>query len=460
MWAVSTYVLGQILRRRKRYPLVLMLEPLLRCNLACAGCGKIQYPGHILKREMSVEDALAAADECGAPIVSIPGGEPLMHPGIGEIVAGLVKRKKYVYLCTNALLLKQRIEEGVLTPTKYLTCSVHLDGDEEAHDFAVCREGVYPVAEEAIRFAIGRGFRVTCNTTLFDHVDTERMRRFFDRVMEIGVEGITISPGYSYDKAPDQEQFLSRSRTYNLFRALLKGAKKTWRFNQSPLFLEFLMGKRHFECTPWGNPCYTLFGWQKPCYLLQEGYAESFDDLLAETDWDQYGRASGNPKCQQCMVHCGYEPTAVHHTFSSLRGFWDTVKATIRGIDSNQGPNVTLPPVLSHTETGKDGATPGTRAFALWDALDFRGDVTLTLTDKTTRTGYLSNVTPHTIELFEAGGKRPGSIRRDTILSVERTGRDHADGQSWEAWVKKYDTAKAEREEKQAQLKPLPLVKA
>ncbi len=460
MWAVSTYVLGQILRRRKRYPLVLMLEPLLRCNLACAGCGKIQYPGHILKREMSVEDALAATDECGAPIVSIPGGEPLMHPQIGEIVAGLVKRKKYVYLCTNALLLKQRIEEGVLHPTKFLTCSVHLDGDEKAHDFAVCREGVYSVAEEAIRFAVERGFRVTCNTTLFDHVDQERMQTFFDRAMEIGVEGITISPGYSYEKAPDQDQFLSRSRTYNLFRALLKGAKKTWRFNQSPLFLEFLMGKRHFECTPWGNPCYTLFGWQKPCYLLQEGYARSFTDLLHETSWEDYGRESGNPKCQQCMVHCGYEPTAVHHTFSSLRGFWDTVKATILGVDSDRGPNISPPPVGKRTETAKDSATPGTLTFDLWDALDFRGDVTVALTDKTTRTGYLANVTPHTIELFCPEDQNPTSIRRDEISSVKRTGRDHADGKSWEAWIKKHEATKTEREASTTKLKPLPLVRA
>ncbi len=331
MWAVATYVLGQRLRGRTQYPLVLMLEPLLRCNLACAGCGKIQYPAHILKRHLSVDDCLRAVDECDAPMVSIPGGEPLLYPDIGRLVQELVARRKYVYVCTNALLLKPKIDDGVFTPSKYLSFSVHMDGLREDHDESVCREGVYDIAVDAIREALRRGFRVTTNTTLFDTAEPARVSRFFDEMMELGVEGLMVSPGYSYSKAPDQVHFLRRQRTTDLFSALLGRTTQKWKFNQSPLFLQFLMGKRDFDCTPWGNPTYTIFGWQKPCYLLQDGYATSFQELLATTRWEKYGRASGNPHCRDCMVHCGYEPTAVRHTFGSLRGFRDAVVATVTG---------------------------------------------------------------------------------------------------------------------------------
>jgi hopanoid biosynthesis associated radical SAM protein HpnH len=331
MWAVASYVVRQRLRRRTRYPLVLMLEPLFRCNLACAGCGKIQYPGHILKRHLSVEECLRAVDECGAPMVSIPGGEPLMYPEIGRLARELVARKKYVYLCTNALLLGEALAGGVFAPSKYLTFSVHMDGLREDHDEAVCREGVYDRAVEAIQEALRRGFRVTTNTTLYEGASPSRVRQFFDAMMDLGVEGMMVSPGYSYAKAPDQEHFLRRQRAHELFRGILGNSKRRWKFNQSPLFLQFLMGTRDFECTPWGNPTYNIFGWQRPCYLLQEGYAATFQELLATTRWEAYGRASGNPKCRDCMVHCGYEPTAVNHTFSSLRGFRDAVVATVTG---------------------------------------------------------------------------------------------------------------------------------
>jgi hopanoid biosynthesis associated radical SAM protein HpnH len=331
MWTVATYVLGQKLRGRTRYPLVLMLEPLFRCNLACAGCGKIQYPAHILKKHLTVEQCLAAVDECGAPMVSIPGGEPLMYPEIGPLVRALVARRKYVYLCTNAILLRKKLDEGLFAPSKYLSFSVHMDGLREEHDEAVCREGVFDQAVEGIRAALQRGFRVTTNTTLFDGVDPARMRQFFDEMMDLGVEGMMISPGYSYSKAPDQEHFLRRQRANELFRRMLGGAKRRWKFNQSPLFLQFLMGRRDFECTPWGNPTYNMFGWQRPCYLLQEGYAASFKELLETTRWEQYGRRSGNDKCRDCMVHCGHEPSAVNATFGSWRGFRDTVVATVTG---------------------------------------------------------------------------------------------------------------------------------
>jgi len=327
MWTVASYVLRQKLSGRKRYPLVLMLEPLFRCNLACAGCGKIQYPAHILKQQLSAEQCFKAVEECDAPMVSIPGGEPLMHPQIDQIVDGLVKRRKYVYLCTNALLLEKKLD--LFTPSKYLTFSVHMDGTQEQHDFAVCREGTYEVAASAIRLAVARGFRVTTNATLFDGTDPVEVRNFFDEMVELGVEGMMVSPGYSYEKAPDQTHFLKRQQIHKLFELILSNRKKKWNFNQSPLFLEFLMGRRDYECTPWGNPTYNLFGWQKPCYLLQDGYVDTFRELIQDTQWDKYGRASGNPKCQNCMVHCGYEPTAVDRTFSSFGGLWGTIKAMI-----------------------------------------------------------------------------------------------------------------------------------
>ncbi len=326
MWTVATYVLRQKLAGRKRYPLVLMLEPLFRCNLACAGCGKIQYPTHILKKDLSVEDCFKAVDECGAPMVSIPGGEPLMHPQIAEIVEGLLARKKYIYLCTNALLLKEKLH--LFKPSKYLSFSVHMDGQKEHHDFSVCREGGYELALDGIREAIQAGFRVTTNTTLFDGADPNSVRNFFDEMMDVGVESMMVSPGYSYDKAPDQKHFMGRARIRRMFRAMLSNRKKTWRFNQSPLFLEYLMGKRNYKCTPWGMPTYNIFGWQKPCYLLQDGYAESYKELMETTEWASYGTESGNPQCANCMVHCGYEPSSVNDTFGSLRGFADTVKAT------------------------------------------------------------------------------------------------------------------------------------
>lgn len=326
MYTVSQYALSNHIRGVKRYPLVLMLEPLFRCNLECAGCGKIQYPDHILNRRLTPEQCWAAVDECGAPIVSIPGGEPLIHPEMPAIVEGLVQRKKYVYLCTNAILLERKIQD--YTPSKYLTFSIHMDGLKEEHDYAVCRDGVYDVAVKAIRTALAKGFRVTTNTTLFNDADPARVRQFFDEMMELGVEGMMISPGYSYDKAPDQKSFLRRDRTRSLFSQLLTQRKRHWQFNQSPLFLEFLMGKRDYECTPWGNPTYNIFGWQRPCYLLQEGYVSTFRELMEETEWERYGTGR-HEQCRDCMVHCGYEASAVKDTFGSWGGFLGTVRATL-----------------------------------------------------------------------------------------------------------------------------------
>ncbi|MYF23819.1 MAG: adenosyl-hopene transferase HpnH, partial [Nitrospira sp. SB0678_bin_10] len=317
MFTVISYVFSQKLKGVERYPLVLMLEPLFRCNLACAGCGKIQYPEHVLDRRLTPEQCWAAAEECGAPIVSIPGGEPLIHPEMPEIVRGLVRRKKFVYLCTNAILLERKLDE--YEPSDRLIFSIHMDGLREEHDLAVCRDGVYDVATKAIKSALKRGFRVTTNTTLFNDANPTRVRAFFDEMMDLGVEGMMISPGYSYEKAPDQHGFLKRQRTRQLFSDVLAKRKRRWRFNQSPLFLEFLMGKREYQCTPWGNPTYNIFGWQKPCYLLQDGYVSSFKELLETTEWERYG-VGRHEQCRDCMVHCGFEASAVEETFGSWSG--------------------------------------------------------------------------------------------------------------------------------------------
>jgi hopanoid biosynthesis associated radical SAM protein HpnH len=365
---VASYLLKQKIAGRKRYPFVLMLEPLFRCNLACAGCGKIQYPAHILKKELTPEECFKAVDECGTPMVSIPGGEPLMHSQIDKIVEGLVERKKYIYLCTNALLLKEKLH--LFKPSKYLTFSVHVDGQREHHDFSVCREGGYDQAIEGIKAAVKAGFRVTTNTTLFDGADPNSVRAHFDEMMELGVEGMMLSPGYSYDKAPDQKHFLGRARTRRLFRSILSNRKKSWKFNQSSLFLEFLMGKQHYKCTPWGMPTYNVFGWQKPCYLLQDGYADTFQELLDSTEWQNYGTESGNPKCANCMVHSGYEASAVDHTFNSLGGLWATIKSGLAGnyedADALQMLNEPVKPVHAFNPlvqiSSNDSAMEETRA--------------------------------------------------------------------------------------------------
>ena len=313
---VGSYILGQKLKGNKKYPLVLMLEPLFKCNLACAGCGKIDYPKAILDKRLSYEECMQAAEECGSPMISIAGGEPLIHKEMKKIVQGFIQRKKFIYLCTNALLLDRKMDE--YQPSPYLTFSVHLDGNKERHDASVCRDGVYDRCVKIIRKALDRGFRVTVNCTLFQGESAEEVADFMNDMMELGVEGVTISPGYSYERAPRQDVFLKRTGSKDLFRRLFKlGKNKKWRFNQSSLYLDFLAGNQTYHCTPWGNPTRNIFGWQKPCYLLVgEGYAHSFKELIEETDWDKYGTGV-NPKCADCMVHSGYEATAVDDTFKN-----------------------------------------------------------------------------------------------------------------------------------------------
>lgn len=315
---VGWYILKNKIKGVKRYPLVLMLEPLFQCNLACSGCGKIDYPKDILQQRVSVEDAIRAVDECGAPVVSIPGGEPLIHKEMPEIVDKLTKKKKYVFLCTNAILLAKKLDD--YQPSPYLTFSVHLDGLKERHDESVCKEGVFDKAVAAIKMALDRGHRVNVNCTLFSGEDPKEVADFFDFVTDLGVSGITVSPGYSYEHAPRQDVFLPRKKSKQLFRDIFSHGKKStkkWPLSHSSLFLDFLAGNQTYECTPWSNPTYNVFGWQKPCYLLvDEGYEKTFKDLMENTDWDNYGTGK-NPKCNQCMAHCGYEGTAVNDLFAN-----------------------------------------------------------------------------------------------------------------------------------------------
>lgn len=325
---VAKYLFKQKLMGKKKYPLVLMLEPLFKCNLACAGCGKIAYPDHILDRRMSVADALKAVDECGAPIISIPGGEPLLHKELPTIIDGIIDRKKYVYLCTNALLLKKRIDEYV--PSSYFTWSIHLDGLKKRHDNSVCQEGVFERAVDAIAYAIRKGFRVTVNCTIFQGETAEEIAKFLDFCTELGVEGVTISPGYEYTDAPKNNIFLYPDEITSLFKDLFNikiKNKKKWPLNHSSLYLDFLAGNQQYQCTPWGNPTYNIFGWQRPCYLMSEnGYASTFKELIEDTDWSKYGRGN-HSKCNNCMAHVGFEPTAVNDMLSNpLKAGWVKIR--------------------------------------------------------------------------------------------------------------------------------------
>jgi hopanoid biosynthesis associated radical SAM protein HpnH len=356
MYRVASCLASKKLRGQKRYPLVLMLEPLFQCNLACAGCGKIDYPKDILQKRVSVEDALKAVDECGAPIVSIPGGEPLIHKEMPQIVKGIVARKKFVYLCTNAILLAKHIDE--YRPSPYLTFSIHLDGKRHRHDESVCQEGVYDKAVAAIKLARSKGFRVTINCTLFVGEDSAEVAEFFDEAMSLGIEGITVSPGFSYQHAPNQSVFLGRNASKQLFRDIFRRRHahkaRAWVFNQSSLFLDFLAGNQTYQCTPWSNPTYNVFGWQRPCYLLSDqGYAPSFRSLMDDTPWDMYG-VGRNARCDNCMAHCGFEGTAVDDTFSHP---FKALMVALRGprVDGPMARELPFTPADQPTAAGASG---------------------------------------------------------------------------------------------------------
>jgi hopanoid biosynthesis associated radical SAM protein HpnH len=315
---VGAYLAKNKLKRRKQFPLVVELEPLFACNLSCPGCGKIQHPTEVLRKRVSVEQAVAAMEECGAPVVSIAGGEPLLHPDIDRMVAALIERKRFVYLCTNGVLMRRKLDR--FEPSPYFSWAVHIDGLRERHDEAVDRQGVFDEAVAAIREAKDRGFRVTTNTTFFNTDSPQTVRDVLDFLNDdLGVDSMMVSPAYAYEKAPDQTHFLPTDQTKALFReAFGDGHRTRWRLNHSPLFLDFLEGKVEFQCTPWGIPSYSVFGWQRPCYLMSDGYAATYQELIETTEWDRYGRGR-DPRCANCMAHCGYEPSAVLATTASLR---------------------------------------------------------------------------------------------------------------------------------------------
>jgi hopanoid biosynthesis associated radical SAM protein HpnH len=337
---IGAYVVKQHLAGVKRYPLVLMLEPLFRCNLACAGCGKIDYPDEILNQRLSYEQCMAAIDECGAPAVSIAGGEPLLHRDMPKIVKGYIAKKKFVILCTNALLMTKKIDD--YEPSPFFTWSIHLDGDQAMHDKSVCQDGVYETAVAAIKLAKAKGFRTQINCTVFDGADPERLATFFDEMKAIGLDGITISPGYAYERAPDQEHFLNRSKTKQFFRDVLARGNggKNWDFTNSGLFMDFLAGNQTYECSPWSMPARTVFGWQKPCYLLGEGYTKTFKELMDDTKWDDYG-VGKYEKCADCMVHCGFEGTA---TVDSVKHPLKLLKLAMKGVKTEgaMAPDISL----------------------------------------------------------------------------------------------------------------------
>jgi hopanoid biosynthesis associated radical SAM protein HpnH len=330
--AVSSYLMKQKLQRKKRYPLVLMLEPLWRCNLACVGCGKIQHPEEILNTYLSPEECWAAAEECGAPVVSIAGGEPLVHPQIDKIVSGLIERKKFVTLCTNAILLERWLPK--FTPSKYFSFTIHLDGMRDLHDDMVDRKGVFDKAVKGIEEAKRLGFRVTTNTTVYSDSSVDDMKELFNYLTDdLKTDGIVVSPGYDYPKAPNQKVFMQRPQMIQKFRDILTlDDSKRWNFVDTPIFLEFLQGKRAMQCTAWGNPTRTVLGWQRPCYLMNEGYANSFVELMEETEWERYGYGR-DARCTNCMAHCGYEATAVEATMASPR---EGIRAGIAALGSKR----------------------------------------------------------------------------------------------------------------------------
>jgi hopanoid biosynthesis associated radical SAM protein HpnH len=325
---IGMYIAAQLLRGQSRFPLVLMLEPLFRCNLKCKGCGKISQPPEILAKHLSVKECIDAAEECGAPVVSIAGGEPLLHPDIETIVAQLIERKRFVYLCTNSLLL-EKIMGGAsgFRPSPYLTFNIHFDGLAERHDAAVCLEGAFERASKAISMLVSAGFRVTTNTTFFKGQTFEDAAALFDHLTSLGVEAMTVAAGFNYENAADQDNFLGREGTKRLFREILQRKKPSWTFNHSAMYLDFLAGNQNLACTPWGNPTRSVLGWQRPCYLLNDGYVSSYRELMEDTDWSSYGQGN-NPRCVQCMLHCGFEPSAVVET---MRKPWKAAMLALRG---------------------------------------------------------------------------------------------------------------------------------
>ena len=291
----------------KRFPLVLMLEPLHACNLTCTGCGRIREYETTISKRLTVEQCLNAVDECGAPIVSICGGEPLLYPEMPRLCQETLDRSKHIYLCTNGMFLRKRIKE--FRPNDALFINVHLDGMEKTHDLAVERDGVFREAVEGIQAAKAAGFKVCTNTTVYKETDMNEIWQLFEFLEQFQLDGHLIAPGYGYSAVDDREIFLTRDDIHEKFKEIDKMAKR-FKINNSPVYLDFLAGNRDLPCTAWGNPTYNVAGWKGPCYLITDAHYQTFEELMTRTPWEQYGHHGDDPRCEHCMMHCGYEPSA------------------------------------------------------------------------------------------------------------------------------------------------------
>ena len=322
---LAVYLLKKRLTGRKRFPLVTMLEPLEMCNLACVGCGRIREYQPVIDRMMPVDVALNAVKESGAPIVSIAGGEPTIHPKIDEIINRLIEDKYFVYCCTNGLLLDKMLTK--IPPSKYLCWVVHMDGMEEMHDESVARKGVFKKAVQVMELALSQGYRVCTNTTIFKNSDVEDLWEMFRLVKDIGVEGSMISPGYDFEDAPIQDMFLNRQESRNIFKKLLDPTKtQGMKFYNNPLYLNFLQGKREYQCTAWSNPTYTVLGWRKPCYPLADEHVQDVDELYEADLWQKYG-VGNDPRCANCMMHCGFESATIFKAISTPKDWATLIKS-------------------------------------------------------------------------------------------------------------------------------------
>ena len=311
---MTRYLIKNKLLSKDKFPLVLMLEVTHLCNLNCDGCGRIREYKDTLNKMMTLDECLSAADECPAPVVTVTGGEPLLHPEIGGIIDGLVHKGRHIYMCTNGVILEQSLSK--LKPTVNLNINVHLDGLSETHDAIVGQKGVFDTATKAIKEAKLSGFRVCTNTTIYKNTDIKEIEELFTLLQSIGVDGMLVSPGFSFEDN-NNDVFMSREETNKKFQAIFN-MSKNFRIMSSPLYLRFLKGERHLPCTPWGNPTRNYHGWKSPCYMLTDKHCVTFNELMDTTDWEKF-RLRKDPRCKDCMVHCGVEPTVVLESGKSMR---------------------------------------------------------------------------------------------------------------------------------------------
>ena len=324
---IASYIGKHMLKGRRRFPLVTMIEILEQCNLRCDGCGRIREYKEDLDKKLSIDETVSVAEESGAPVVTITGGEPLLHPQVSSIVDNLIERGFYIYLCTNGLLLEDKLSS--FTKSEKLAFAIHLDGTEEVHDGFTNNPGTYKTAMSALKKAKNAGYRVTTNTTIFKGSDPDDLHELFSELTEIGIEGIMLAPGYSYEAVEDQDQFLGRKESIEVFQEILDPEKtKDFDFYNSPIFLDFLRGKTEYPCTAWAAPTYTVRGWRKPCYVIADEHLDSVDELMEEELWNDYG-VGNDPRCESCMVHSGFDTASMIESLRSPSGAIDLIKSSV-----------------------------------------------------------------------------------------------------------------------------------